>query len=196
MQHPLRRLGFAVFVARDGKGCLELAAQCQPELVTLDIAMPDLSGWDVARQLRTMAPPAAIMMISANAHDFRPGGREAPHDAFLMKPWDLDTLLERIGALLKLDWLYADEALAIDRPGGSQEQPTPPAPPSFAAHIDELRRLGRIGHVRAIETRLREISQQHADCGPLVSRLQGLVANFDFRAYLALLDVAGTDRAS
>lgn len=181
LQQPLRRLGFEVYTARDGEGCLQLAAQCRPELVTLDIAMPGIDGWEVARRLRASGSPAKILMVSANAHDYRAGGDGGmPHDAFLMKPWDFDFLLERIGELLRLDWLYADEAEHAAAPAA--------LPEGFARHAEELRQLGRIGHVRAIEARLREIAQTEPAQAAFASRLQGLVANFDLKGFMALLE--------
>ncbi|NGY03143.1 ATP-binding protein [Solimonas terrae] len=183
--HPLRRLGFEVYTAREGEGALQLAAQCQPDLITLDIAMPGIDGWEVARRLRAADTPARIMMVSANAHDYRSGGDgDAPHDAFLMKPWDFDFLIERLGELLRVEWLYAEE------PGAADDVPSPVAamPQGFARYRDELRQLGRIGHVRAIEARLRELAQTDPAHSAFISRLQRLVANFDLKAYMNLLD--------
>ena len=45
MQNLLRPLGFNLFIARDGKTCLQLAAQCQPDLAMIDLTLPDMSGW-------------------------------------------------------------------------------------------------------------------------------------------------------
>ncbi|NKF23048.1 ATP-binding protein [Solimonas marina] len=181
---PLRRLGFEMQAARDGESALELAARFKPDLVTLDIALPGIDGWEVARRLRTDGATARIMMVSANAHDYQAGGDgDAPHDAFLMKPWDFDFLLERVGELLRLDWLHADQA-----GGGETPQPQAGMPSGFVRHLDELRQLGRIGHVRAIETRLREIAQSEPMHAGFVSRLQRMVANFDLKGYMTLLD--------
>ena len=55
VQNLLRPLGFTVFVARDGKTCVQLAAQCQPDLAMIDLSLPDMSGWTVARELRATA---------------------------------------------------------------------------------------------------------------------------------------------
>ncbi|MEW6167094.1 MAG: ATP-binding protein [Pseudomonadota bacterium] len=184
----LRPLGFELFMAADGLGCLELASECRPQLVMLDIAMPGMSGWEVAAALRALEPPQPkIMMVSANAHDYSRGGeRNAPHDAFLIKPIDIDALLERVRALLDLRWVY-----------GGEMPPPPPAsapdvderpPPGVRRFVDELLQLGRIGHVRGIEAKLREMEAAEPDSGAFAARLQRLVAEFDLKAYVSLLD--------
>ena len=66
----LEPLGFGVVTASDGRECVALAEQCKPRLILLDIAMPEMNGWDVARHLRrSMRERPAIMMLSANAID-------------------------------------------------------------------------------------------------------------------------------
>ena len=74
MQNLLRPLGFTVFIARDGKTCVQLAEQCQPDLAMVDLSLPDISGWEVAQQLRAMSELAQlkIMIVSANAHEYSP----------------------------------------------------------------------------------------------------------------------------
>jgi DNA-binding response OmpR family regulator len=74
----------------------------------LDITMPGGDGWTAARALRREhGDAAAILMVSANVHDFQRSRREDdPHDDFLTKPFEIDTLLERIAILLDLEWTY------------------------------------------------------------------------------------------
>ncbi len=184
----LRPLGFNLFMAADGLGCLELASECRPHLVMLDIAMPGMSGWEVAAALRALEPPQPkIMMVSANAHDYSRGGdRNSPHDAFLVKPIEIDSMLERIGALLGLRWVYEGDAPVPEETPVEQTTPRPPA--RARRYVDELAQLGRIGHVRGIEAKLRELEAAEPESRAFVARLQQLVANFDMKGYVSLLD--------
>jgi signal transduction histidine kinase/CheY-like chemotaxis protein/purine-cytosine permease-like protein len=188
MEGILRPLGINLFAASDGLGGLELASECNPHLVMLDIAMPGMSGWEVAETLRALgAPQPKIMMVSANAHDYSPGGDgNAVHDAFLVKPIDVDTLLERVGTLLGLRWIYEGEEPVRDPlPAlGISEHPPQSARPFF----DELVRLGRIGHVRGIEAKLKEMQSQVPESEAFAQRLLSLVAGFDMKGYAQLLD--------
>ncbi len=102
----LRPLGFELEFARDGEACLDLARRRRPDLAILDIAMPGMDGWEVARALRErLGDGLMIMMVSANAHEFSRGRRdEDVHDDFLIKPYEIDDLIDRLQVLLELDW--------------------------------------------------------------------------------------------
>jgi DNA-binding response OmpR family regulator len=78
----------------------------------LDIAMPGRDGWAVARELRRdYGDDPVILMVSANVHDFQRSRREDdPHDDFLTKPFEFDAMVERIGTLLGLAWVYGAAA--------------------------------------------------------------------------------------
>jgi CheY-like chemotaxis protein/anti-sigma regulatory factor (Ser/Thr protein kinase) len=187
VQNLLRPLGFTVFVARDGKTCLELAAECQPDLAMIDLSMPDMSGWSVVRALRagSRLESLKIMIVSANAHEYSPHP-DAQHDSFAMKPIRLQHLLEQIGMLLGLNWIFApDTAEAAAQRGAASGG-------SLSCrsrhHLDDLYRLGRIGHVRGIEAKLRELELEDSANDALAAHLRTLVANFDLKRYMSVLE--------
>ncbi|MGA8706490.1 MAG: ATP-binding protein [Steroidobacteraceae bacterium] len=201
VQNLLRPLGFTVYLARDGKSCLQLAAQCQPQLTLLDLSLPDLSGWQVAEALR--ATPGLermkIMIVSANAHEY--GATGPTHDAFATKPIELQPLLERIGTLLQLNWirepLPGSETAAAT--SATIAQPTsgiaPAGDEALASgayrsrhHFDDLYRLGRIGHVRGIEAKLRELELEDPANEAVAAQLRVLVSNFDLKRYMNVLE--------
>jgi signal transduction histidine kinase len=190
IQHLLTPLGFIVHLAANGTAGLELAARCQPDLVLLDIQMPGMSGWQVAARLREQSPSRLkVIMVSANAHERPPGGESgSPHDAFLMKPVELDVLLDRIGDQLGLTWLHGETALRNLESGMDDAAPAPGA----LVHINELYQLGRIGHVRAIESKLNEMEAQDVANGPFVARLRRLIRAFDLKSYVAILNALRT----
>jgi signal transduction histidine kinase/DNA-binding NarL/FixJ family response regulator len=181
----LRPLGFNVFLARDGKTCVQLAAQSLPQLAILDLSLPDMSGWDLARELRVTPglEHMKIMIVSANAHEHSPAGES--HDAFLIKPIGLQSLLERIGLLLNLRWVRDFEAAANSDSGSS-----PASNPSGRSrhHLDDLYRLGRIGHVRGIEAKLRELELEDPVNEAFAAQMRNLVANFDLKRYMTVLE--------
>ncbi len=188
MEGILRPLGINLFAASDGLGGLELASECRPHLVMLDIAMPGMNGWEVAEALRGLdGPQPKIMMVSANAHDYSAGGDgNSVHDAFLVKPIDVDGLLERVGSLLGLRWVYEGDEPVREPTAAltSDERP----PPSARQFVDELAQLGRIGHVRGIEAKLREMESRVPESQAFAQRLMSLVAGFDMKGYAHLLD--------
>ncbi|MES1263528.1 MAG: response regulator, partial [Peristeroidobacter soli] len=184
-------LDFILLAGHDGRSTLALAEQHAPDLALLDISLPDMTGWDVVRQLRaagekTRQPHVPkIAMVSANAYEYSPGGNGNPlHDAFLVKPIDIDVLLECVGTLLHLEWLYGTP------PEAPQPAPHPldEPPAQCLHHVGALYELGRIGHVRGIEAKLREIEAEHPANGPFAAHLRGYIANFDLKRYMTALE--------
>ncbi|GJE17363.1 hybrid sensor histidine kinase/response regulator [Methylobacterium marchantiae] len=185
MREVLEPLGLLVLESPDGPHCLALAMERRPDIILLDIAMPGMSGWAVAKALRDAGLSSRIAIMSANVHEISPiRGDDAPHDEIIPKPFDLRDFLERIDRLLALG------------------QPAPPQPPSAEAprssgsvpaslrpdHIAELIRLGRIGHVRGIEAKLSELEGQSAMPAEIAAQMRGLVASYDLRRYVRVLE--------
>jgi signal transduction histidine kinase/CheY-like chemotaxis protein len=157
----LEPLGFVVASAGGGRECLQVVEQASPNLILLDIAMPEMDGWEVAQRLRRQpGKRAAILILSANAVDpHHMLDADRLYDDMLMKPIDLRQLLKKIHALLDIAWLYDTEA-----PSPVPSLASPAALPS-PRDIDELIRLGEIGHVTRIIEKLNEIESGSPDCG-------------------------------
>ena len=189
LKNILQPLHFIVLPAHDGRSCLELAAQHTPDLALLDISLPDMTGWDVVKQLRATADgrrQPRIAMVSANAHEYTPGGDGGPlHDAFLIKPIDIELLLETVGSLLQLEWLYEPAPAPMAQISSTSLEPPPT---QCLHHLRALYELGRIGHVRGIEAKLREIEAEHPANGPFAAHLRGFISNFDLKRYMTVLE--------
>ena len=188
LRHLLAPLDFRLFQANDGLAAVTVAQQCQPDLVTLDIAMPGANGWEAATKLRELMPALRIVMVSANAHDHRPGDdgdHNAPHDAFVTKPVDIDFFLERLRSLLNLEWIYAE---AVKTSPALAAAPLKDMSVAMRKHFGDLRQLGRMGHIRGIEAKLREIEAEEPASAPYLLRLQQLASSFDLKGYLSALD--------
>ncbi|MET0988723.1 MAG: response regulator, partial [Steroidobacteraceae bacterium] len=180
----LKGLHFDVLVANNGCAGLQLAGEHVPDLAMVDISMPDLNGWEVVRHLRQSERlrQLKIIMVSANAHEYKAGGKEDElHDAFVMKPVDVQLLLERVGELLSLKWIYEPTVPVVSQPVGV-------LPSSSRHHIDDLYQLGRIGHVRGIQAKLHEIESEDPSNKPFAVHMRGLVASFDLKRYMTVLE--------
>src|SRR5262249_5038709 len=87
----LRLRGYTVDIARSGAAAIRLAQKHRPRVALLDISMPGMSGYELAKNLRRMFPGAPLRLIAITAHSFeedRRRCREAGFDCHLTKPAD------------------------------------------------------------------------------------------------------------
>jgi CheY-like chemotaxis protein len=68
LAHLLRREGHSVVVATDGRTALHAAGVWPPDVVVLDVGLPDADGWEVARRLRQQASPKHPLTIAVSEH--------------------------------------------------------------------------------------------------------------------------------
>jgi DNA-binding response OmpR family regulator len=100
--YGLEKEGFTVILAENGRTALNLASTKKPELILLDIRLPDMSGFDVCRQLRSDGVRIPILMLTARDEAIdKVLGLELGADDYVVKPYDLRELIARIRALLR-----------------------------------------------------------------------------------------------
>ncbi|MDJ0924845.1 MAG: response regulator [Acidimicrobiia bacterium] len=89
----LRPAGFEVFTAANGKEALQVAAEAAPDLVILDIGLPDMTGWEVLEAVRAEAATAdAKILILSGYEDAHTEAKKLGADAALVKPFRNDEL--------------------------------------------------------------------------------------------------------
>jgi DNA-binding response OmpR family regulator len=94
--------GFKVFSARDGKKALRLYASEKPDLILLDIMIPEESGYDVCREIRKSDAVTPIVMLTAKGEEIdKVVGLEIGADDYIVKPFGVKELLARIRAALR-----------------------------------------------------------------------------------------------
>ncbi|HEX3054366.1 MAG TPA: response regulator [Aggregatilineaceae bacterium] len=103
----LERRGHTTILAYDGPGGISHYQASQPDLVVLDVAMPGMSGFDVARRIRNIEHEqgwkrAPIILLTAYARSFfMAAGSEAGIDSYLTKPITPDQLLKHLERFLE-----------------------------------------------------------------------------------------------
>jgi DNA-binding response OmpR family regulator len=97
----LEREGFIVWSARDGREGLRLAEDRRPDLIVLDLMLPDLSGEEIAREVRRRSDVPILMLTARSAEDDRVAGLDLGADDYLTKPFSPRELVARIKAVLR-----------------------------------------------------------------------------------------------
>ena len=95
----LQKHGYEVFAARDGQEGLDMAVSVKPDLILLDIQLPVMDGYDVARRLRTNTEFARVPIIAVTSYAMT-GDREKTIevgcDGYIEKPINPDTFLQEV----------------------------------------------------------------------------------------------------
>jgi DNA-binding response OmpR family regulator len=98
----LEREGYAVDLAGTGRDAITVATRENPDIVILDLGLPDMDGVDVCRGLRDAGYQGGVLMLTARSRELdRVAGLDAGADDYLAKPFGLAELLARLRALLR-----------------------------------------------------------------------------------------------
>jgi DNA-binding response OmpR family regulator len=101
LSYSLKREGFDVDIAADGLSAIKAVEETQPDLIVLDLMLPDISGFEVCRRLRTFTTTPVIMLTARGEEIDRVLGLEVGADDYLAKPFSFRELLARIQAMLR-----------------------------------------------------------------------------------------------
>lgn len=179
-QELLRPIGFNLFVAGSGGAGLSLAELGKPDLVLLDVSMPGLNGWDVARQLRArFGRDLMILMVSGNTSELVGAAGDDVHDGFVLKPVDQAQLFASLRRHLGLVWRHEGAPAATDAPAQ--------LPAESQLYLDELARLARTGRVRALSAQLAEFAAAVPQAAGLTARLGRALDDYDLALFGKLL---------
>ena len=121
----LERAGFTVLSTGSGAEAVIMAAEAAPDLVVLDLGLPDVPGETVARELRAMSAIPIVMLTARAAEEDRVRGLELGADDYVTKPFSPRELVLRVQAILRRGGpaaaprdvaSYGGGALVIDEP--------------------------------------------------------------------------------
>jgi len=101
LNYNLRKAHYEVLVAADGSNALHLAQNEQPDLILLDLMIPEIDGLDVCRELRKSSDVPIIMITALGEEMDRVIGLELGADDYICKPFSVRELLARVKAVLR-----------------------------------------------------------------------------------------------
>ncbi len=97
----LRARGHDVLTADTGEGALELARRTDPDVVVLDLGLPDLPGTEVLRQLRVWSAVPVIVLSARHGSDDKVQALDLGADDYVTKPFGIDELMARLRAAVR-----------------------------------------------------------------------------------------------
>jgi two-component system, OmpR family, KDP operon response regulator KdpE len=97
----LNARGFEIYDARTGREALDGVIGCKPDIVILDLGLPDLDGMDMLKELRTWSSVPVIVLSVRNAEEDIVASLNAGADDYLVKPFNMGELVARINASLR-----------------------------------------------------------------------------------------------
>jgi signal transduction histidine kinase/DNA-binding NarL/FixJ family response regulator/ligand-binding sensor domain-containing protein len=175
----LSSLGFLVLEASDGQEAVELASTSIPDLVIMDLVMPQLNGFEAVVKMKANPELSETKMIAFSANVFEPNQKRSldeGFDDFVPKPIDVAVLLCSIARLLNLEWTYANDYPPIDL----QEKPVETSselPP--LAELEILREYALKGDIQGILDSLDQIEVQYPNTIGFVKQMRKWAGEFD-----------------
>jgi two-component system response regulator MprA len=168
--------GYAVDVAGDGRAALDSAATLPPDVVVLDVMLPDIDGMEVCRRLRADGDVPILMLTARDGVTDRVRGLDTGADDYLVKPFAHEELLARVRALLRR---------RATAPGGALSY----AGITLDGAAHEVRRDGRVIDLTALEFQLLEHFLRHPRHVLTRDQLLEAVWGFDAETTSNLVDV-------
>ncbi|THV27687.1 response regulator transcription factor [Glycomyces paridis] len=166
----LRLTGFDVAVAPDAAAALRLAETFRPDLVILDVMLPDMDGFEVAKRLRAGRDLPVLFLTARDAVRDRVTGLTVGGDDYVTKPFDLEEVILRVQAILR----------RAKTPAPPEDRVLRYADLELDEAVHEVRRAGRTVELSPTEFKLLRYLMINA--GKVVSKAQILdrVWNYDF----------------
>lgn len=197
LQQILEPVGFEVVPAAGGQQAVDAARLHNPDLIVMDLRMPEMTGFQAAHMIRQAQELATVPIVAASASTADLERAEADLRTFnvcLRKPFESTELLDTIGRLLELTWHY--EEAEMPRGASTQDQPDAQLVAPSRAVLEELLELARLGKLVRVEQIALELERGETRYRPFARRLYALARDLDEERLIALLqDCAGAHRS-
>lgn len=174
----LTPLGFIVKEASSGVECIQSYQQFSPDLIFMDLAMPEMDGWQAANIIRNVHNASIpICIVSANAFDRNLENTSGiTADDFLVKPVNLLDLINWIARNIPLEWQYEEHEVKKTL-GQASDYRLPPL-----ERMESLLKMISLGYITGVKEHIREIEANAEADEQFIKKLQVLTSAFDLEA--------------
>lgn len=187
----LEPLGFNVATAENGRVAVAKALDCHPDLVLMDLVMPEMDGLEAIKGIREHQEVAGVKIIGSSATVTDSDHKEAfvaECDDFVLKPINIDLLLEKIAVLLDIEWDKVSTSMValeadVERSGRAKEFVVP-----LPEDIEALFELAMLGDMQRIEKWAAELEERDKIYSGFADKLRDLAGGFKAKAILSLAD--------
>ena len=190
MARLLEAVGAAVHTATTGAGALRRLREASPDIVLLDIRLPDADGTEILQQIRSQPQWARlkVMAVSASALDVeRRSALEAGFDAYIRKPFRLAEIYASLQELLGVEFVRRAPA-PVEEPVGNWQDVS--LPPQLRARLVEAATYRQVTQMEAC---FRELEGRDEGAGQLVAHLRQLRKQHRMDAILEALEAVTDD---
>ncbi len=185
LRDMLSPMGFEIIEAANGREAVALARERMPDLILMDLLMPEMNGIEAVQLLKRDPVLAGIPVVAVSASVYDQTQAEsicAGCVGFLSKPVDLDALVSILRERLDLDWEEDGTGNGLTMPA----DPIAPSPLPQAFH--PLREAARIGDVQEVLRETGKLRERFPEHRVFISRIHELAAGFEILALQRLLD--------
>lgn len=188
----LNPLGFETQEAQDGEECLGQALAFQPDVILMDLRMPNMDGLEATRKIRTIPELKDVVIIAISASSFEHNRHEcleAGTDAFLSKPFRIIKLLELLRDHLHIELVYKRASLTTSTTEAQTERPSPNISVPSLEVLAPLLEQAKRGDIKKVITQIETISES-PEFRTFAAKVLPMAKNFQVTklcAYLASL---------
>ena len=176
----LEPLGFEIKEAASGAECLRIYPEFQPEIIFMDLAMPEMDGWETINLIRNVHhSDVQIGIISANAFDKNLENSSGISDKdFILKPVNLLELINWIGERLNLEWIKLEPETLLENSSSLEMAYEIPN----ESVLNDLLELIDMGYVVGIRKLLDELEVHETNYKQFISDIRRMAENFELES--------------
>lgn len=172
----LSPLGFKLKQANNGREGLEKALKWQPDVIIIDLIMPEMDGFELIRQLRQIPVLKEKIIIASSASVYDTDKKKSftvGSNAFLPKPIQAEMLFEQLQQFLKLTWVYGNKIKETTKANHVTQMIFPQV-----AKLEKLYELSLMGDIDELKALVATLAKSDVKLKPFVIKMQAFLNKY------------------